>query len=90
MKGNIFLHWSIQVTFELDINYRENELKTDFFTFFFSLIIGSTFSQFCMHIHNIHLQGTVFQIIDIGLSFILMQKSGKIFIIFSSLFFYIS
>ena len=43
-----------------------------------------------MSIHNIHSEGTVSQNFDIGPSFIFMGKNGKIFIIFSSLFFYIS
>ena len=40
-------------------------------------------------IDNIHLDGTVSQILDIGLSFDFMRKNGKILLIFSSLIFYI-
>ena len=40
-------------------------------------------------IDNIHLDGTVSQILDIGLRFDFMRKNGKILLIFSSLIFYI-
>ena len=43
-----------------------------------------------MHIENIHLEGTVSQIFDLGPSFIFMTKNGKIFYHFLQLFFYIS
>ena len=39
------------------------------------------------HVYNIHLEGTVSQNFKISLSFIYMSKNGKIFIIFSLLFF---
>ena len=39
------------------------------------------------HIYNIHLEGTVSQNLKICLSLLFMSKNGKIFIIFSQLFF---
>ena len=73
----------------------EKWIKNWFFHFYFLiqdflLNTGNTFSQIYMSIHNIHIEGTVSQNFDIGPSFIFMQKNGKIFIIFSSLFLYIS
>ena len=40
-------------------------------------------SKIYMHIHNIHLEGTVYQIFDIGHSFIFMTKNRKNFNHFS-------
>ena len=42
------------------------------------------------HVYNIHSERTVSQNFKIGLSFIFMSKNGKISIIFSQFFFYIS
>ena len=40
-------------------------------------------SKVYQHVYNIHLEGTVSHNFGIGLSFFLMSKKGKIFIIFS-------
>ena len=49
----------------------------------FSLNVTLIFSKIYMHINNIHLEGTVSQIFDIGHSFIFMTKNGKNFNHFS-------
>ena len=55
-----------------------------------SLIIDSTHLRFNRHVQNIQLEGTMSQDFVIGSTFIFIPKNGKIFIIFSLLFFYIS
>ena len=37
---------------------------------------------FCILIDNIHLEGTVSQIFNLGPSFYFMSKNGKLFVIF--------
>ena len=59
-----------------------------FFNFYFliqdfSLNVTLIFSKLDMHIHNIHLEGTVSQIFYIGPCFIFMTKNGKNFNYFS-------
>ena len=58
-----------------------------FFIQDFSLTIGLTILKLDKAIDNIHLEGTVSQNFDISPSFIFMSKNGKIFVIFSLLFF---
>ena len=52
-----------------------------------SLNIGLTILKLDQAVYNIHLEGTVSQNVGIGPSFFIMSKNGKIFIIFSLLFF---
>ena len=40
-------------------------------------------------VNNIHMEGALSQIFDIGPSFIFMSKNGKIWLIFSIFIFYI-
>ena len=70
---------------KLDINYRNNKFKTDFFPFYFfindfSLNIGSTSSSFYRFIGIIHIEGTMSQNFDLGL---FIPKNRKILVIFS-------
>ena len=65
-----------------------------FFHFYFLIqdfslttCIGLTILKLDKAIDNIHLEGTVSQNLDISPSFIFMSKNGKIFIIFTLLFF---
>ena len=37
---------------------------------------------FCILIHNMHLEGTVSQMFDLGHSFYFMSKNGKLFVHF--------
>ena len=50
-KGNIFLCLVIDVILRLDINVKNNMTKTHFFTF-----------KHCIHVANIHGEGTLSQI----------------------------
>ena len=58
-----------------DINYRNNDFKTELFTW-------SIRSHFYMSIDNIHMAETVSENVDICPSFIFIPKHGKILIIF--------
>ena len=70
------------------LKLKEKLTKNRFFDFYFfiqdfSLNIALILLRFYTHVHNIHMEGTVSQIFDMGPSFISMTKNGKIFIIFS-------
>ena len=52
--------------------------------------ISLILSKHYIHIHNIHLEGTMAQISDMEPSFIFMTRSGKHLNHFSQLFVYIS
>ena len=56
-------------------------VKKDFFFLLFLIVhISTNFAldglKFCMHFINIHVEGTVSQIFDLGLSFCFMSKNG--------------
>ena len=49
-----------------------------------------SFTKLNMSVDNNLIEGTVSQILDLGLSFYFMIKNGKIWVIFSYFIFYIS
>ena len=56
-------------------------MRTIFFYFYFSNVhISTNYAldglRFCMHVGNIHVEGTVSQIFVFGLSFDFMSKNG--------------
>ena len=54
----------------------------DFLIQDFSLNIGLTILKLDQAVYNIHLEGTLSQNVDIGPSFFIMSKNGKIFYYF--------
>ena len=83
LKAPISLYLMISYRCLTDLNQRKSEFKTYFPTYIFSskisrLILYRFFSILDRDVDNIHMEGTVSQIFDEGLSFHFMLKNGKI------------
>ena len=65
----------------IKVSWSKKQAKNLFSHFYFlnkeiSLNIKARLMQFYTHVKNIHIEGTVSQICDIGLSFNFMSKNG--------------
>ena len=58
-----------------------------FLNVYFSITIADTDFKFCQLSPDIHSEGTVSQILNLGLSFYFMSKNGKLFLKFVSFIF---
>ena len=83
MKGNIFVHLLVTVILKLDMEVKSSIRKPDFFTFIFQTCISPLYNtvsgnlKLLLYVHNIHVQGTVSQILFNVLDFILRKKTGN-------------
>ena len=75
-KGNIFLCLVIDIILRLDINVKNNMTKTHFSLLFSNVHISVNneyiILKLCIHLANIHGEGTVSQIFSFYLSFYFM------------------
>ena len=71
----------------ISFNFKKKLIKNQYFDFYFLnqdflFTIMSPTLYFCILIDNIHSEGTVSQIFNLGPSFYFMSKNGKPFVIF--------
>ena len=74
-------------SFNVDANKCTYQKILNRFLFFYFIFFNQDFEftimsptlYFCYPIDNIHFEGTVSQILDLGLSFYFMSKNGKLF-----------
>ena len=87
MKGIIFLYLLIYLTLKININVKVNIRKCYFFDIYFSIVHISSNNvldslNFCRHVGNIGLEGTVSQIIFLNPAFLFYAKKRVTFYTF--------